>query len=168
MTYKSYAGIGSRETPPDILALFEKIACFLAKRGFTLRSGAAEGADRSFELGCDTASGGKEIYLPWRGFNDSTSPLEWTKAGWDLASTIHPNWEGLKLGGRLMMARNSHQILGLELDSPCDFVCCWTPQVVPTGGTAQALRLAKKNGIKIFNFTDPKTLVRFRSFCRKV
>jgi len=34
--YMKYAGIGSRETPKDILALFYKVALYLANNGFKL------------------------------------------------------------------------------------------------------------------------------------
>ena len=48
-----YAGIGSRETPSEILKLFENVGKFLAKKNFILRSGHAPGADISFENGAD-------------------------------------------------------------------------------------------------------------------
>jgi hypothetical protein len=41
---KYYAGIGSRETPKDILDLISKIAIKLESLGYTLRSGGADGA----------------------------------------------------------------------------------------------------------------------------
>lgn len=50
---KIYTGIGSRETPPDILELMTKIARFMFKQGFTLRSGGADGADSAFEAGAE-------------------------------------------------------------------------------------------------------------------
>ena len=37
-----YAGIGSRETPKPWLDLMETMASVLARKGYTLRSGAAE------------------------------------------------------------------------------------------------------------------------------
>ena len=50
-----YAGIGSRETPPQVLEQMRKIGTFLAERHYVLRSGGAKGADTAFELGCDNA-----------------------------------------------------------------------------------------------------------------
>ena len=70
-----YTGIGARNTPDKVLDLFTNIAKYLATKDFTLRSGAANGADSAFEKGCDISNGSKEIYLPWRGFNNSKSPL---------------------------------------------------------------------------------------------
>lgn len=51
MAYLPYAGIGSRQTPDDILELMHRIGSTLAINGFTLRSGGAVGADTAFEQG---------------------------------------------------------------------------------------------------------------------
>ena len=48
---KFYTGIGSRQTPKDILNLIEDVAFKLASKGYILRSGAAKGADTAFEDG---------------------------------------------------------------------------------------------------------------------
>lgn len=55
-----YAGVGSRETPQDILNTMYKIGKYLASKGYTLRSGGAIGADTAFENGCDSVKGEKE------------------------------------------------------------------------------------------------------------
>ena len=65
---KTYAGIGSRETPVRVLEAMRRCAQTLGRAGFTLRSGGAGGADTTFEKGCDDVQGEKEIYIPWNGF----------------------------------------------------------------------------------------------------
>lgn len=40
---KIFTGIGSRSTPPEILEKMKAIAKFLSERGYTLRSGGADG-----------------------------------------------------------------------------------------------------------------------------
>ena len=45
----TYAGVGSRETPPEILAEMTKIAQELATKKYSLQSGGAIGADMAFE-----------------------------------------------------------------------------------------------------------------------
>lgn len=164
---KFYAGIGSRETPQDVLDDFQKLGAFLAKHGFTLRSGAAEGADAAFEAGCDSISGKKEIYLPWKRYNENLSQLLGTKAGWDFAAEFHPTWDVLSLNAKLLIARNSHIVMGMNLDQPCDFIICWTPDGKEIGGTAQALRIAKKYKIPVYNFGNSKDKDKLRSFLRK-
>ena len=48
---KFYAGIGSRETPVNILYMMKKLARALGKSDWTLRSGGAKGADSAFYSG---------------------------------------------------------------------------------------------------------------------
>lgn len=123
---KAYAGIGSRETPEDVLETMRKIAAFLARQGYTLRSGAAPGADSAFEEGA-VASGGKtEIWVPWKGFNQHRSTLFPTPEAFALAEKHHPAWASCKQGARALHARNGHQVLGASLSDPVDFIVCWT------------------------------------------
>jgi len=144
-----YAGIGSRRTPADVLSVMESIGEQLARAGWTLRSGAADGADSAFERGCDRANGKKEIFLPWPGFNGSTSPLNRpSQAALALAADHHPAWHMCSRAATLLHARNMHQILGIDLKTPVDMVICWSPG---HGGTEQALRLARAYGIHIVN-----------------
>ena len=153
---KYYAGIGSRQTPKPILDLMTTIAERLADDGWTLRSGHADGADRAFEIG---AGPDAEIYLPWPTFNAHWQILGQrfiapTQAAINLAGQIHPAWHRCSRSAKLLHARNSHQVLGQDLDSPVRFVVCWTPldaEGQPTGGTAQAIRLANVRGIPVFN-----------------
>jgi len=44
-----YTGIGSRETPRHICIYMSKVAKILDKRGYILRSGGAQGADKAFQ-----------------------------------------------------------------------------------------------------------------------
>jgi len=145
-----YAGIGSRETPTELIPAIHRIAKRLHDIGFTLRSGGAPGADTFFE---QAAGDKKEIFLPWKGFNDNPSPLyQPLPESYKIASKYHPAWHKLKRGARSLMARNSHQVLGPDLDSPIEFVLCWTKDGKATGGTGQALRMAAAMDIPVFNF----------------
>ena len=64
-----YAGIGSRQTPQAVLDTMERIGRSMARHGWTLRSGAADGTDAAFEAGAERERGPREIWLPWPGFN---------------------------------------------------------------------------------------------------
>lgn len=148
---KKYCGIGSRQSPPDILKKMAEIAEHLA-HNWLLRSGGADGADLAFENGCDKANGQKEIFLPWKEFNKSASVLYTpSKDAFILASTIHPAWGRLSYGAKKLHARNTHQILGIGLNDPVGLVICWTPNGKDIGGTATALKLAKQYKIKTVN-----------------
>ena len=147
-----YAGIGSRETPINIIHLFKKVAYYLSVKEYILRSGGAKGADKAFEIGCDNHNGKKEIYLPWKGFEGSDSNLivRDVKA-FEIAEKFHPYWHNLSDGARKLQARNSHQVLGLDLNTPVNFLICWTKNGKGQGGTGQAIRIAKAYDIPIFD-----------------
>ncbi len=149
---KIYTGIGSRKTPDDILVKMKEIGYFLANKGWTLRSGGADGADSAFEAGCDAAKGKKEIYLPWKSFNGSQSDLyDIPNAAFEKAWEIHPNWLVLKRGAKSLHARNIQQILGKDLDTPTDMIVCWTGGGKLVGGTRTALVLGQSLTIPIIN-----------------
>lgn len=155
MTNRAYAGVGSRSTPDDILNQMRAIGAAMSTEGFTLRSGGASGADLAFEQGCDRQRGTKEIYLPWAGFNGSMSLL--TQPSNDamlLAQEFHPNWGALSGGGRKLMARNAHQLLGKDLNDPVELVICWTVGGHAAGGTGQAIRMAQAFNIPVVNMGD--------------
>lgn len=149
-----YTGIGSRETPKEILSIFEYIGLWLASKGYILRSGHAAGADSAFECGCDAAGGCKEIYLPWKGFNGSDSKLilRDNDDAISIAMHYHPAFDRLSNGAKKLQARNAYQIFGYNLDTPSDFVVCWTKGGKGSGGTGQAIRIAKDNSIPVFDF----------------
>lgn len=160
----TYAGIGSRATPPEVLEKMTLLASRLASMGYTLRSGGAEGADRAFEAGADTM---KEIFLG----SDKTGPRELA-----IAREIHPSPYALdrtRNPGFVwnLMARNTNQVFGRDLDTPVDFVICWTPDGIEhhsgrtksTGGTGQAIEIASRKGIPVINMASEGWKQRLRS-----
>jgi hypothetical protein len=159
---KFFAGIGSRETPKYTLDAIKKVICpFLVENNFILRSGGADGADKAFEQGYSELNGEKEIYLPWKNFNNNKSNLYGVcdKALLQAEKT-HPKWGNLGIPARKLQARNVYQVLGWGLNSPSSFIICWTPDgsigrtSAATGGTGQAIRLAYNSKIEIFNLKN--------------
>lgn len=99
-----FAGIGSRETPDLVCAFMTAVGTAMAARGWRMRSGGAPGADQAFEAGYAAHPGLKEIFLPWKGFEGSTSTLvaPWVSDA-QLAATIarlKPGWTPGVLTGR--------------------------------------------------------------------
>lgn len=156
---KYYAGIGSRETPVVVMKEMTRIANYLERQGYTLRSGGADGADTAFSNGCKN----KEIIIPWGGFNGLKHnpdkgyynfkylPDIHQAHAKHIAKHHHKNWVDLSDGGRLLHSRNVIQILGLNLNKPVSFVICWTALGQLKGGTAQAIRVAMDKDIPVFN-----------------
>lgn len=158
---KSYTGIGSRETPPNMLEFMKELGAFLAVKGYTLRSGGADGADTAFEIGCDKVNGSKEIYLPWQGFNNNVSQLFQTNPeAIKIAAGIHPSWEACSQEAKKLHARNIHQVLGAQLATPSNFVIYWAETSrngEPKGGTRTAVVLAAQRNIPTYNLKDEIT-----------
>lgn len=169
---KSYTGIGSRKTPLDILNLINKIAIKLDSKGYILNSGGADGADTAFEKG----SKRKQIFLPCESFNgrthDGISYFNYQKLPYkDLAEETvglyHPAAHKLSEFAFRLIARNTHQVLGKDLQSSVDFVICWTLNGEDVGGTSQAIRLATAVNIPVFNLGKQEHLERLTKFIEK-
>ena len=170
MMVKIYAGIGSRKTPSEVCAVFASLAGRLGQAGWTLRSGRAQGADSAFECGARAVQGSCEIFLPnkhnYMSMEQITreNPEPWKQTGYldevtgsvlgckVIARLLHPNGKNLSPHALELHARNTYQILGQDLNTPVQFVVCWTEGGRGEGGTGQALRLAKMLNIPILDF----------------
>jgi hypothetical protein len=133
-----------------------------------LRSGGAIGADMAFELSCVT----KEIFLPWKGYNDNKSMLfPPDPQAYEISKNFHPNWNKLSDGAKKLMARNAHIILGLDLVSPVDFVvyCAPLDDVGNVkGGTGQGIRIANHYNIPTYNILVEKDMDSLRELYTKL
>lgn len=163
---KIYAGVGTRDAPRWAIEWAEGAAQELYHRGYVLRSGAARGMDQAFERGHDFARAQangpmrKEIWLPEKGFEGSDSELyNIHRDAYHIAKRIHPNWKACDEFSRNAHARNCHQVLGADLNTPVDFVLCYTQGGEEIGGTRTAIVLAAELGIPVFNFGKPNTQV---------
>lgn len=160
-----YTGIGSRETPRDVLQLMRLTAIALRDLGWTLRTGGCDGADKAFEQGAEGPSHSIVWYLPWPDFGgvhlgcDDCGLLRATARAYELAPKYHPNWDRLSRGARALIARNVHQVLGHDCASPSKLVICWTPDgavtkdetSAKTGGTGTAIRAADDHNVPVYN-----------------
>jgi hypothetical protein len=137
----------------------------LNNKGFTLRSGAADGSDTEFE----SQSSRKEIFLPWKKFNGSESPLfQIPEEAFVYAAAHHPAWHVLPRSARNLMACNAQQVLGKHLKQRSLFVVCYTAdgcesaktRTSKTGGTGLAISIASSLHIPIFNLKNAGTIER--------
>lgn len=178
-------GIGSRDTPGDVLDDMELLCGRLEKLGGRLRSGGAGGADLACEAGFRDPLN-CEIYHPWHGFKPKIhgKPVDLYKAlgrhrptrgpgspivisgeimaqAQAIAARTHPKWEACSQGARALHTRNIPQVLGEKLDRLTDFILCWTIDGKATGGTGQALRLGAEKGATIVNLknTDERAAI---------
>lgn len=179
MSYKAYAGIGSRSTPKPILLLMQHVAHKLAQQGWTLRSGGAAGADAAFEEGCSFAHGKKEIYIPWQGFSDRRDGQEGAilvrepsvvATATAMAMSLHPAWDNCSRGARALHTRNMYQIMGREMIRSVRFVLYYAPEGIdglPTGGTRTAVALAQASAIPTTNLLHKSSQERLEAWLCK-
>jgi hypothetical protein len=153
-------GIGSRNTPPEICALFTELGQEAKDRGWWVRSGHADGADYAFEQG---ALDHCIVYLPWKGFNKDRDVLGVPRAS-ELRDDVlkivfkhEPYAKDLSQGVQLIKSRNVYQVLGEDLVTPADVVVCWTPEGEVVGGTGLAIKIAQQHNVPIINVGNPDT-----------
>ena len=150
MTTNSYTGVGSRETPPDVLILMRRIGYVMAMKGISLRTGEADGADHAFYKGVIDANdihgvkfknevfvagGPKEYHY----VNDivnifssdlmSTAPIQGFR---ETAVRIRGSWDNLSYFGAMCHIRSVAQVLGVDGNSPSRGMICWAKPVNPS------------------------------------
>lgn len=207
----TYAGIGSRETPMEILELMTKASAWLGAKGYTLQSGGAIGADMAFEgksypktltagsydvvnkkgkvvlkAGQVVKIGSKEYTDAYYAFTDKATKGSIVGSDWsnkvnipkvasfsafdvtnnkfgnsskvlNIAKELHTNPEKLTKWSEALMARNTYQVFGKNLDTPVDFVLFYAEEgngIRPEGGTGQAVEMARLKGIPTINMAD--------------
>ena len=151
----TYAGIGARATPPAVLEPMTVMAAWLARRGWHLHTGGADGADNAFALGAPQAQ--RTSFLPWPGYNGrkggdyrSLSPRQLDTL-LPIAADAHPAWDRCSPAVRKLHTRNAAILLGPEADAPVRAAVCWTEGGRVQGGTGVAIRIARGYDIPVFN-----------------
>jgi hypothetical protein len=107
------ACIGSRVITDEQRQLFFDVGAYIAKQGWLVSSGNADGADAAFAAGANSVKPESVIvYLPWKKYNPhnlhpQNQVLADPKKEWmDLAAPFHHCWDQLSYGAKKMMARN--------------------------------------------------------------
>lgn len=171
-----YTGVGSRETPTDVLCLMRRLGKVNCDQGYRGRSGCAPGADTAFWEGAQLSERYSEVgfdnFLPnaWM-FNreefgfilpdarkrifDATSFVNTYQQAQEIAYKARGSFEGLGKGGIQLHTRNAYQVLGPSLDEPSRAVIFWAQPVgrqgKVRGGTNTAVQIAIENGIETIN-----------------
>lgn len=170
---RTYAGVGSRETPPVVLQAISALAARLSGRGWVLRTGLSPGADQAFCRGALAGRGAVELYLPWPGFEARalsggprppgvTVLRRPSRAAYALAARFQPRWSALTRPQRALLARDVHEVLGADLASPVRAVICWTADGSLDGRgvfadrTGQTLRIARGHRVPVLNLSRPE------------
>ena len=163
---KFYTGVGSRDTPEDVLSVMRDLSRIYREMGWTLRSGGARGADTAFE---ENAGDLKEIYLA--NSDETIDKFSYDKAQ-RLASMYHPAWLRLPEYSKKLLTRNAFQVMGAKMDNPSDLIICWTKdgcishytRDIHTGGTGTAISIAFCKNIPILNLARTDHMWSVRQF----
>lgn len=165
---KVFAGIGNRDTPFAFIDLIVEVSRRLSKAGYTLRTGAAHGADKAFMSGTMRC----ELYVPWNNYEGIEQKYSPPKEAERLAEHFNQHWKNkfITRGIRALHARNMMIVAGPHLDAPVDFVACFTRdgcegiamRSAETGVTGSAIAYADSLGIPIINFANKGSLQRLQ------
>ena len=173
----AYAGVGSRRTPPEVLAAMADIAQTLGDAGTALSTGGADGADKAFETGALRTDAPITVHTPWPGYNgyrpgrdpetdidivhpESAETIDGHSYA-DLAREHHPYWNRCGRGARALFVRNVSILAGALDDDggtlPVRAVIAYTPNGLPVGreagGTGHTLRTAASLDIPCVNLS---------------
>ena len=177
---KIYTAVGSRNTPPEVGAIMYDFAAVRASLGDRMATGGAPGADTFFLNGhYSVTSDNVDIYIPWDEFQghyaskDKNVKIIHSKKGVIIAEKFYnqnnygKKWDDLSYGGKQLMERNGHQVLGESLDRPVDFLICWTQGGREIGGTSQTIRIAKHHKVPVINLGNEKHLKNIQNYLIK-
>lgn len=193
MTTNSYTGVGSRETPPDVLILMRRIGYVMAMKGISLRTGEADGADHAFYKGVIDANdihGVKfknEVFVASAPkeyhyvndvvdiFRSDLMPSFAIQEFRETAIMIRGSWDDLSLFGAKCHIRNVAQVLGGDGKSPSRGLICWAKPVNPikvtdskmryvVGGTNTAYCTAILHNIPVYNLHELEHRVYFEDW----
>ncbi len=171
-----FTGVGSRKAPAAVLDQIRQLSIDLSSRGYTLRTGGADGCDIVFEIGSLSAGHPIELWLPWPKFKKREDGGHFpTSVHESIARTLHPIFDKLPNYAKYLHSRNVGQVLGTDCDTPSEFLVCWTGDgaetegecTSKTGGTATAIKLAARNLIPVFNLARPDAIQRLNNHLDK-
>lgn len=172
-----FAGVGSRETPTDVLEVIRRVSHCLYDAGWFCMSGDADGADTAFHTGAMRSSRypltGFAAFLPWNGVEKKSTNMRryenpelglydaamfdnWESAN-AIASEARGGFHGLGRGGISLHTRNAYQVLSPTLRDPVQRVLFWAKPIYGgkvEGGTNTALQIALKHEIPTINLHD--------------
>ena len=175
--FRFITGIGSRKVPNDIYNVMKHLVLYIhtktinSPEPIVWRSGGANGCDSAIESDAHN----KEIFLPWKQFNNNPSQLTLEdisnnkiKEAQQILSDVR-NVKSMNTMVKKFHTRNVFQVFGQDLETPSMCVLCWTPDGVEhhtqvtrnTGGTGTAISLASLYNIPVFNIFNMESFDRF-------
>ena len=169
MSNRVITGIGSRNTPTNVLLAMEQIGAWCKKNKIYVRSGHADGADYAFEKGAQEYT---LVYLPWNTFNSQlpilgkhiefpSEDLRLLSFCKQIVNDCHPAADKLTNIHWKFMIRNVLQLSGYQQTHYSSAVVLYADvrddifgKEQVQGGSNLVFQFARKRGIPIFNFAS--------------
>ena len=154
---------------PDLSKELESLTKRFNDMHITVRVDGAEGQAEYFEKNALNT----EIHLPWKGFGDKESKFSFNPdEAYYLAKLYTPNYESIKEGARIFLARNVRLVMGKNLQSPALFLVCWTKdgcehardRNMSTGFAGLPIAVASALKIPVFNLSNPGAVNRINAY----
>lgn len=167
--YKAYGVVANPDAPDNILSLIGAIATRLEAMGYTLRTAGGNGLEEAFEKTTET----KEVYLPWRNFNNRQSKFtrNMPEAN-DVVRPFAPSFDTLKPAVQAIIASKAHTVLGKDLKSPIQFLITYTAdgcetvgnKTAKTGFSGTSIAIASSMRIPVFNLKNADAVDRLKQY----
>ncbi|KOC58542.1 RlpA-like protein [Habropoda laboriosa] len=172
---KRVTGVGSRKIKPEGRELIDVVKYRLILSEYILASGDAIGADEQWWENYPHAIRERFGAIGCKYPKPDTIFVSDTEAQYAdakrIASKACISWRFLRQNyHRALHTRNVFQVLGYGLDTPSEFLVCWTPDGAEaetskkTGGTGTAIRVANTYGIPVFNLFNEDCLERLNDY----
>jgi hypothetical protein len=154
--YKPYALLLDNKTPEDVIARVATVIKKLEKQGYTLRTS----INSPILKGLEAQVTRKEIYLPWKDFENHTSELCWSTPRSDaIAQQAQPAYNSLNKGVKKILSMNARVICGNKMVSPCLFLLTWSLDGAENEGNVRSttgfmghpITIASRLGVPVIN-----------------
>ncbi len=180
---KRYLMTGTQDVSEVAIEKGRSIATSLLKLGYTLRSTLNGDRDKLNAVATVAAMDKCEIYLPWYKYGSdeklrrSAVLKQPSKTAYEIATKYSRVFDSLKPVVRAFIARDVHVVLGLDCNTPIDFLLCYsddgaeTKQEVSakTGNIGNYIRLCDECNIPVFNLRKEGAIdERFKGFIKSI
>lgn len=122
--YRPVSVFSNENPPPEVVERAKQIAEILNNHEYTVRHDGLSPIAKTFEGIFSTR---KELYLPWKNFNEQNSSFSYsTTQSMDIVKKFFPAFDKIKDSAKAFLSRGVRMILGQNLKSNTSLVIVWT------------------------------------------
>lgn len=168
--YRAYGVVSNIKAPEPIIEKAKQVAEYLRDKPFMLRTG---GGNTEIENVFEKSTDNKELYLPWKNFNQKDSKIfRYDQHICDIARWQQPGYETVPLWQQSFFNRTVGVVLGKDGKSPVRFIIGWSYDSVEhaihrtakTGFIGVAVSVAALLKIPLFNLNNTDAFDRLKLY----